>query len=428
MCWPTGPSRATFRVAWFLTWPPGNGRYLMPTSRHLGRVTASTGCHPDTELLPLELHMTAIASTAGRDATPSSPPETPLRIAMVAPPFYPIPPSGYGGIEAVVAQLADGLVERGHEVTLIAARGSRTKAHLLTTFDEPQWERLGRAEPELLHAARVSEHLADLRPEVVHDHSAAGPAFVRDRSVPTVVTSHGPATGDWGEYLEAGGDSMYLVAISQAQVDLTPQLPWRAVVHNSLDTREIPFQAEKEDYLVWLGRMSPDKAAHLAIDVARKAGRRIVLVGKCSEPDEQAYFETEVQPRLGPDVDYHGEIELDHKYELLGGAAAFLFPLQWEEPFGMVLIEAMACGTPVLSLARGAVPEVVVDGVTGFVRREPDELVDALHSLDQIDPRACRHHVEGSFSPDHMVSGYEQVYRDCLRGAASTFPAAARET
>ena len=166
--------------------------------------------------------MTAIPSTASRDVTPEAPPTTPLRIAMVAPPFYPIPPSAYGGIEAVVAQLADGLVDRGHEVTLIAARGSRTKAHLLTTFDEPQWERLGRAEPELLHAARVSEHLADIGPDLVHDHSAAGPAFVRDRSVPTVVTSHGPATGDWGEYLEAGGDGMYLVAISQAQVDLSP--------------------------------------------------------------------------------------------------------------------------------------------------------------------------------------------------------------
>lgn len=340
--------------------------------------------------------------------------DEPLRIAMVAPPFYPVPPSAYGGIEAVVAELVDGLVDRGHDVTLIAAGGSRTKAALLRTFDEPQWARLGRAEPELLHAARVSQHLADLRPDIVHDHSAAGPAFVRDRDVPTVVTSHGPATGDWGEYLAAGGDDMHLVAISQAQVDLTPDLPWRGVVYNGLDTAPIPFRAEKEDYLVWLGRLSPDKAAHLAIDVARKAGRRIVLVGKCSEPDEQAYFDAEVEPRLGPDVHYYGEIDADKKYDLLGRAAAFVFPLQWEEPFGMVLIEAMACGTPVLSLARGAVPEVVVDGVTGYVRHQADELVAALDELHRIDPRACRHHVEQSFSPARMVTGYERVYRECL--------------
>ena len=342
----------------------------------------------------------------------------PLRIAMVAPPFYEIPPKGYGGIEAVVAQLADGLVDRGHDVTLVAAGGSTTKARLVTTFDEPQWERLGRAEPELLHAARVSEILAELRPEIVHDHSAAGPAFVRDRTVPTVVTSHGPATGDWGEYLAAGGDGMYLVAISQAQIDLTPELPWRAVVHNSLDTSDIPFREEKDDYLVWLGRLSPDKAAHLAIDMARDAGRRIVVIGKCSEPDEQAYFDAEVKPRLGPDVDYHGELTLEEKYAVLGGAAAFLFPLQWEEPFGMVLIEAMACGTPVLSLARGAVPEVVVDGVTGFVRENAADLAETLDDLGRIDPRACRRHVEQNFGPDKMVAGYEQVYRDCLGDAA----------
>ena len=341
----------------------------------------------------------------------------PLRIAMVAPPFYEIPPKAYGGIEAVLALLVDGLVDRGYEVTLLAAAGSRTKARLITTFDEPQWPRLGRPEPELLHAARVARHLAELRPDLVHDHSAIGPAVALDRSVPTVVTSHGPATGPWGEYLQAAGDSMHLVAISQAQVNLTPGLPWRAVVHNSLDTRDIPFRQAKDDYLIWLGRMSPDKAAHLAIDLARQAGRRIVVIGKCSEPDEKAYFDAEVKPRLGPDVDYRGEINSPEKYRLLGGAAAFLFPLQWEEPFGMVLIEAMACGTPVLSLARGAVPEVVVDGVTGFVRQDADELTEALDHLDEIDPRACRRHVEESFGPDKMVTGYEQVYRDCLSGA-----------
>ena len=333
----------------------------------------------------------------------------------MAPPFYAVPPSGYGGIEAVVAQLADGLVRRGHDVTLLAAAGSRTEARLLATFDEPQWPRLGRPEPELLHAARVAEHVAHLRPDVVHDHSAIGPAAARDRSVPTVVTSHGPATGPWGEYLEAAGDSMHLVAISQSQVDLTPELPWRTVVHNSLDAAAVPWRTDKEDFVVWLGRFSPDKAAHLAIDVARQAGRRIVLVGKCSEPDEQEYFDAEVRPRLGPDAEYLGEMDAAPKYELMGRAAALVFPLQWEEPFGMVLLEAMACGTPVLSLAKGAVPEVVADGVTGYVRDEPDELVQCLGMLDQIDPEACRQHVEQTFSPAAMVAGYEGVYADCLR-------------
>ena len=178
--------------------------------------------------------------------------------------------------------------------------------------------------------------------------------------------------------------------------------------------------------MVWLGRFSPDKAAHLAIDVARQAGRRIVLVGKCTEPDEQDYFDAEVRPRLGPDAEYLGEMDAAEKYELLGGAAALVFPLQWEEPFGMVLVEAMACGTPVLSLARGAVPEIVVDGVTGYVRREADELVECLGLLDQIDPEACRQHVERSFSPDAMVSGYERVYHDCLRAQAGSDVSTAR--
>jgi len=338
-----------------------------------------------------------------------------MRIALVAPPFYEVPPAAYGGIERVVAQLADGLVYRGHDVTLLAAAGSQTKARLVTTFDEPQWPRLGRPEPELLHAARVAEHIADLRPDLVHDHSAIGPAFARERSVPTVVTSHGPATGPWGEYLSAAGDSMHLVAISQAQVDLTPELPWRGVVHNSVDASDIPFRAEKEDYVVWLGRFSPDKAAHLAIEVARQAGRRILLAGKCSEPDEQKYFDAEVQPRLGPDAEYVGELGPEEKYQVLGGAAAMVFPLQWEEPFGMVLVEAMACGTPVLSLARGAIPEVVRDGVTGYVRQEASELVDCFDLLDQISPAECRSHVEREFSPEAMVSGYERVYRECLR-------------
>lgn len=376
--------------------------------------------------------MTPVGHSGPRSSLDGSPPSAgavggpgdvmiaePLRIAMVAPPFYEIPPRTYGGIEAVVAQLVDGLVDRGHDVTLLAAAGSRTRARLIATVEEPQWARLGRPEPELLHAARVARHLSALQPDLVHDHSAVGPAFARDRSVPTVVTSHGPATGPWGEYLAAAGDAMHLVAISRAQINLTPDLPWRAVVHNSLDASTIPFRAEKEDYLIWLGRLCPDKAPHLAIDIARRAGRRIVLVGKCNEPDERAYFDAEVRPRLGPAVEYHGEVSAEAKYDLLGRAAAFVFPLQWEEPFGMVLLEAMACGTPVLSLARGAVPEVVVDGVTGFVRERPADLDELVDRLDQLDPRECREHVARRFGPERMVTGYEQVYRDCRARSAN---------
>jgi glycosyltransferase involved in cell wall biosynthesis len=351
-------------------------------------------------------------------------PEEPLKIALVAPPFYEIPPTGYGGIESVVALLADGLVDRGHDVTLLAAGRKGTRARLVQTFEEPQWPRLGTPEPELLHAARVSGLLADLQADVVHDHSAAGPAFVRDRQMPLVITSHGPATGAWGDYLEAAGDAMCLVAISQAQVDLTPELPWRAVVHNALDVAEIPCRAEKEDYLVWMGRFSPDKAAHLAIDVARKAGRRLLLAGKLSEPDEREYFSSQVEPLLGEDAEFVEELSGSEKYDVLGKAAGFLFPLQWEEPFGMVLIEAMACGTPVLSLRRGAVPEVVLDGVTGFVRETPDELVEAIDRLPEIDAAACRKHVEDNFSPDRMVDGYERVYRDCIAGTLTPSGAA----
>jgi len=245
-----------------------------------------------------------------------------------------------------------------------------------------------------------------------------GPALARETQFPRVVTSHGPADGDWGDYLAAAGPELRLVAISKAQTRLAPDLPWRAVVHNALDATAVPCHQDKEDYVVWLGRLSPDKAAHLAIDVAREAGRRIVVAGKCSEPDEKDYFEKEVRPRLAADAKYVEELDAAGKYDLLGRAAAFVFPLQWEEPFGMVLVEAMACGTPVLSLRRGAVPEVVVDGETGYVREEAGQLVAALRELDSIDPAACRRHVEENFSPERMVTGYEQVYRDCIESAA----------
>ena len=339
-----------------------------------------------------------------------------LRVVVVAPPYFSVPPDGYGGIEAVLALLVDGLVDRGHEVTLVGIGAPRTGGDFVATFDEPQADRLGQMQPELAHAARVAVVLADLEHDVVHDHSAAAPLGAGHRTAPTVVTSHGPVVGEWGEYVAHLSLTTAMVAISQAQRERAPQVHWAGMVHNAVDVASIPFRADKEDHVVWLGRFSPDKGAHVAIEVARAAGREIRLAGKCDEPDEKRYFDEAVAPLLGPDAEYVGALDAKEKYDLLGSAAALVFPLQWEEPFGMVLLEAMACGTPVLSLSRGAVPEVVADGVTGYVRENEAELVPLLDQLGTFDPLACRAHVEESFGPDRMVDGYEEIYARVIDG------------
>ena len=340
--------------------------------------------------------------------------DRPLRVVVVAPPYFSVPPDGYGGIEAVLALLVDGLAERGHNVTLVGAGEPRTTGDFVATFEEPQAGRLGQMQPELAHAARVEAVLADLDHDVVHDHSAAAPLGAGHRAAPTVVTSHGPVVGEWGEYVTHLSRSTAMVAISEAQRERAPQVRWAGMVHNAVDVAAIPFRTEKEDHVVWLGRFSPDKGAHLAIEVARSAGRSIRLAGKCDEPDEKRYFDEAVAPLLGSDAEYLGVLGAEQKYELLGSAAAFVFPLQWEEPFGMVLLESMACGTPVLSLSRGAVPEVVADGVTGYVRDDESELAPLLDQLDSIDPAACRARVQERFGPHRMVDGYEEIYSSVI--------------
>jgi glycosyltransferase involved in cell wall biosynthesis len=334
-----------------------------------------------------------------------------LRIAQVAPPFFPIPPDKYGGIEMIVAMLVDGLVARGHDVTLIAAGDPPPRGNFEATFDKPQRAGLGDSLVELTHAARAAAVLDNLELDVIHDHTLSGAAMARGRKAPVVITSHGPATGGWGQYLDAVAAAVHLVAISESQMKLNPELPWRTVIHNAVDTTQIKVTEKKSDHLVWMGRMCEEKGAHVAIDVARAAGRSIVLAAKCFEPAEQEYFEKFVQPRLGDDVDWRGEVGGAEKYRMLGEAAGFLFPLQWEEPFGLAMAEALACGTPVLALRRGAVPEIVQDGVTGYVRDTTEELAAAVRHLDRLDPFACRFRVDEYFSPKLMVDRYELLFQ-----------------
>jgi glycosyltransferase involved in cell wall biosynthesis len=347
-------------------------------------------------------------------ATPAS-----IRIAMVAPAYFTVPPEGYGGVESVVADLVDALVDRGHEVTLVGAGAHDTKAqHFISTFTEPLASQLGEPLPEVVHAARVAAALEEHDVDVVHDHTLAGPLLARGRLAPTIVTVHGPVDGAPGEYYDALQDTVRLVAISAAQRSAAPKLPWIATVHNAIRVETFPFRADKDDYALFLGRFHPEKAPHLAIDAARAAGLPIVLAGKCEEALEREYFDREVAPRLGPDTVAYGVADAAAKRDLLARARCLLFPICWEEPFGLVMIEAMACGTPVVALRRGSVPEVVVDGRTGVVVDEPAELPDAIVRAATIEAAECRRHVEERFSVAAMAAGYEAAYRELLSANA----------
>ena len=335
-----------------------------------------------------------------------------LRVVVVAPPWYPVPPPGYGGIESMLAEEVDGLVRRGHDVCLVGSGAPGTSAQRFeAVYDDPPTARLGEALPEVLHAAEAARVVGDLRPDVVHDHSLAGPLVAPRHGAPTVVTTHGIVVGENGRYLAALGPHAHLVAISDAQRRLAPRLPWAGRVHNAVDVTSFPMGSGRGGYLLFLGRFCPDKGVHLAIDAARAAGRRLVLAGKVNEPAERAYFDDVVRPRLGRDVEFVGQADGALKRELYRDAAALLFPICWDEPFGLVMIEAMACGTPVIALRRGSVPEVVVDGTTGFVLDDPGDLPVAVGQVDRLDRGACRRHVAHHFDVDTMVTGYERVFR-----------------
>jgi glycosyltransferase involved in cell wall biosynthesis len=339
-----------------------------------------------------------------------------LHVVQIATPWFEVPPAGYGGIEAVVAGVVDALVDRGHRVTLIGAGRNGTKGDFLATTLHPQGPRVGQVNPEVLHAARAGHLLAGLGADIVHDHSTAGPLQAGQRSIPTVVTAHGPVTGEIGDYYGVIGTQTHLVAISAAQQQQAPTLPWAGLVHNAVDTSTYPWRRQKEDFALFLGRFSPEKGVHLAIDAAERAGVRLVLAGM-AHPSEMEYFHREIEPRLSPEVVWVGEVGGAEKLDLLARASCLLFPAQWEEPFGMVLIEAMACGTPVVALRRGSVPEIVEDGVTGFIRDDVDGLVAGLRDIASIDPSIVRARTLLRFDVKAMAAGYEAVYRRVLLDA-----------
>jgi glycosyltransferase involved in cell wall biosynthesis len=340
-----------------------------------------------------------------------------VRIAVIAPPWYRVPPSGYGGIEWVVALLADGLTDRGHQVTLFAPPGSETQARLIPPLAEvPPQEVIGDPWYEAAHA--VSAYARGGEFDLLHDHTGpVGASIGAMRDCPTVHTLHGPFTDQTRMLYRRIARGHWFVAISESQRSMAPEnLRWAGVVYNGIPTDRYPYREDKDDYLFFLGRADQEKAPHLAIEAARQAGRRLVMCATTKNERERAYWAEQVEPLLGDDVEVRGECDQEQKTQLLAGAAALLFPIQWPEPFGLVMTEAMACGTPVIAWRNGSVPEVVADGQTGFVVSSVEEMAAAVDRLGGLDPQAMRARVQERFSAEAMVAGYERIYQQVLTG------------
>jgi glycosyltransferase involved in cell wall biosynthesis len=338
-----------------------------------------------------------------------------VRIAIIAPPWYSVPPSGYGGIEWVVALLADGLTDRGHQVTLFAPPGSETDARLVPPLREvPPEELIGDPWYEAAHTVSAYERAEEF--DILHDHT--GPVGVSVGAMsdcPTVHTLHGPFTDQTRMLYRRIARRHWFVAISESQQSMGPSsMRWGGVVYNGILLDRYPFREDKDDFLFFLGRADEEKAPHLAIQAARRAGRRLVMCVTTKNERERSYWAEMVEPLLDDDVEVRGECDQEQKAELLARARALLFPIQWPEPFGLVMTEAMACGTPVVAWRNGSVPEVVADGETGFIVDSVDEMAAAVDRVGELDPHVMRARVKELFSAEAMVAGYERVYQRVL--------------
>lgn len=357
---------------------------------------------------------------------------------MLSPVTWPLPPTGYGPWEKVVYNLTEELAYRGHQVTLFAAAGSQTSAELVATVPHPfgQWpeaerNRTARLDPasgymvgppdfrawEQQHIATCMEAAASGAFDVVHSHlHVHALVFSRLIPCPLVSTLHGAA---WVQALHPVFDryrEQPFVALSEAEKQLKPDLNYVATVHNGLRLDEFPLCTEKSDYLLFAGRLSPEKGVDRAIEIAQRAGRPLRIAGMI-EPQYQDFFEAKVQPHLnGREITYLGCLDQRELAEQYQRAAAVLFPISWCEPCSWVGIEAQASGTPIVGTRFGYLPELVREGETGFLVDTIDEAAKAVNRLDRIDPAACRRNVEQRFSVQAMAEGYERAFWKLARG------------
>jgi len=338
-----------------------------------------------------------------------------MRIALIAPPWAPIPPALYGGIELIVDRLARGFVAAGHDVLLFATGDSTCPVPTKFVLEHAEGTRIGADVPEIIHVLAAYDAVQEFGADIVHDHTMFGPlwgAHVPGLRVATTI--HGPLDGELADVYRRMAPHSRLIAISHAQRRAAPDIPIARVIHHGIDVEDFPMGTGGGEYCLFLGRLDPGKGARRAITVARKAGMPLLMAGKMRNAQEREYFESEVAPLCGDDVQYLGEVSHEEKVQLLADARAVLFPIRWPEPFGLVMLEAMACGTPVLAFPEGAAPEVIHDGETGFLCHDEADMAAELARVDTISREACRTAVAGYFSTARMVRDHLELFNDML--------------
>lgn len=353
------------------------------------------------------------------------------RVALIVSPWYPVPPNGYGGIELMAYNLARELSTRGHEVTVLGQQDSQGPFETLGIAPRSWTKFLGSKDETARHHLflyRAYETVRRRAFDVVHDHSGPTGILVASQarlSTPVVATLHGAISEAEGAFLATVARQVYLVAISRAQESSVVGVEWRAIVHNSIDPAAytpITDPKCKGDYLIQLARITPDKGQHLAIEVAKRLDLPLVLAGKI-DPVAVRYFHEQIEPHLNERITWVENVNGKAKADLIARARALLFPIQWAEPFGIAMVEAMVSGTPVIAFANGAAPEVVDEGVTGFLVQDVDAMVEAVGRLDQIDLRACSAEATRRFGPAQMADGYVEVYERAMDQARYSAPA-----
>lgn len=337
-----------------------------------------------------------------------------MRIAIIAPPWVPVPPPKYGGTEAVVDSLARGLQSAGHDVFLFATGDSTCPVPTGWIYSRAVGTNGIGTVTELRHVVNAYDAIVDWGADVVHDNTLWGPLYAERFGLPVVTTNHGPFEGDLGDAYVAIGPSVPVIAISHHQASTAGRAPVAAIIHHGIDVHTFPFGNGDGGYILQLGRMSPEKGIHTAVQVARAAGLPLKIAAKRCEPPEYAYFHAEVEPYLTDEIEYVGEVDGAEKRELLAGAMCLLNPVAWPEPFGLVMAEALAAGTPVVATPHGSIPELIEDGVTGYVRSTEAGLVEALHEVAGLDRARCRKEAITRFSVERMASQHVDLYRRAI--------------